>query len=82
MTPEHLTNGFYDGQGKSNGGHDLITNDQAKPWVVQKFGGTSVGKEPSQIAERIVKQYLQTNRVAVVCSARSTTLKIEGTTNR
>ncbi len=82
MGHEYLTNGFHEVQSENNNAHDLIVNDQFKPWVVQKFGGTSVGKEPGQIVERIVKQYLQENRVAVVCSARSSTLKVEGTTNR
>ncbi|CCH41575.1 aspartate kinase [Wickerhamomyces ciferrii] len=51
-------------------------------WVVQKFGGTSVGKFPEKIADDIVKVYSQTNRVAVVCSARSSKTKSEGTTSR
>lgn len=52
------------------------------PWVVQKFGGTSVGKFPEDIAEKIVKVYSENYRVAVVCSARSTNTKEEGTTTR
>ncbi|EUC44105.1 hypothetical protein COCMIDRAFT_38000 [Bipolaris oryzae ATCC 44560] len=50
-------------------------------WVVLKFGGTSVGKFPENIAD-IVKAGLQTNRAAIVCSARSNNTKLEGTTNR
>ncbi|KAF2142880.1 uncharacterized protein K452DRAFT_317779 [Aplosporella prunicola CBS 121167] len=50
-------------------------------WVVLKFGGTSVGKFAVNIAE-IVKAGLDGNRVAIVCSARSTSVKLEGTTNR
>lgn len=41
-----------------NGSHNLqnfLHNDNSKPWVVQKFGGTSVGKFPDQIADKIVK---------------------------
>ncbi|KAI7688641.1 hypothetical protein KC353_g19929, partial [Hortaea werneckii] len=44
-------------------------------WVVQKFGGTSVGKFPTKIAEDIVLAGLNpphNQRIAVVCSARST----------
>lgn len=52
------------------------------PWVVQKFGGTSVGKFPLEIANDVVKSYSQDFRVAVVCSARSTDTKAEGTTTR
>lgn len=50
---------------------------------MQKFGGTSVGKFPVKIAEDIVKVGLQPGkRIAVVCSARSSTTKDQGTTNR
>ncbi|KAI4124888.1 MAG: hypothetical protein LQ347_005563 [Umbilicaria vellea] len=51
-------------------------------WIVQKFGGTSVGKFADKIAEDIVKASLSTNRIAVVCSARSSHNKADGTTNR
>ncbi|ODV83558.1 hypothetical protein CANARDRAFT_9378 [[Candida] arabinofermentans NRRL YB-2248] len=51
-------------------------------WVVQKFGGTSVGKFSEKIADDIVKVYSETNRVVIVCSARSTQTKSEGTTTR
>lgn len=51
-------------------------------WLVQKFGGTSVGKYPLNIANNIVKVHSERHRVAVVCSARSTETKSEGTTTR
>ncbi|KAJ5231983.1 hypothetical protein N7468_004939 [Penicillium chermesinum] len=51
-------------------------------WVVQKFGGTSVGKFALKIIEQVVQPSLAENRVAVVCSARSSSTKAEGTTNR
>jgi len=41
-----------------NGNHDapiLISNSPEKPWVVQKFGGTSIGKFAVNIAEEIVR---------------------------
>ena len=50
--------------------------------MVQKYGGTSVGKLPVKIAEEIVVPAIAKNRIAVVCSARSTSSKSEGTTNR
>ncbi|QDS69977.1 hypothetical protein FKW77_002994 [Venturia effusa] len=50
-------------------------------WVVQKFGGTSVGKFALPIAS-IVKSGLLHSRIAVVCSARSSYDKASGTTNR
>lgn len=51
-------------------------------WIVQKFGGTSVGKFAKDIAINIVKKYNENNPIAVVCSARSTQTKSEGTTTR
>ena len=57
-------------------------NDPTKPWIVQKFGGTSVGKAPDVIAGQIVKQWLETHRVVAVFSARSGESKLAGTTNR
>ncbi|KAI9826878.1 MAG: Aspartokinase [Thelocarpon impressellum] len=51
-------------------------------WIVQKFGGTSIGKFASNIAEKIVRPNLADNRLAIVCSARSSLSKAEGTTNR
>lgn len=51
------------------------------PWVVQKYGGTSVGKFLTTIVDSITPSYLQTNRVVIVCSARSGQTKALGTTN-
>ena len=74
-------------------------------WLVQKYGGTSVGKFASQIAENIVpyaqiltlcppikialnffimnrcSDYLDRYKLAIVCSARSSSTKALGTTN-
>ncbi|KAL9102776.1 MAG: hypothetical protein Q9163_002094 [Psora crenata] len=50
-------------------------------WVVQKFGGTSLGKFPDGVAD-IIKSNLPNKRIAVVCSARSSHTKNEGTTTR
>ncbi len=33
----------------------LLKNTSSRGWVVQKFGGTSVGKFPDKIAEDIVR---------------------------
>nr|XP_036583020.1 aspartokinase [Colletotrichum truncatum]KAF6791916.1 aspartokinase [Colletotrichum truncatum] len=57
-------------------------NTSSNGWVVQKFGGTSVGKFPDKIATDIVRASLSNNKVVVVCSARSTGKKVEGTTSR
>ncbi|KAH7393255.1 aspartate kinase-like protein [Cadophora sp. MPI-SDFR-AT-0126] len=57
-------------------------NDSEGGWVVQKFGGTSVGKFAVNIAEDIVRPSLKDNKIVVVCSARSTGKKVEGTTSR
>lgn len=53
-------------------------------WIVQKYGGTSVGKFLPTITSQIVPSYLASNpnlRLALVCSARSGSTKAKGTTN-
>ncbi|KAF8984962.1 Aspartokinase [Podila verticillata] len=65
--------------GANTNGH---SGHQHRPWIVQKFGGTSIGKFMDTITGTIVQSYLPTNRVAVVCSARSSESKSLGTTNR
>ncbi|TFK41417.1 Aspartate/glutamate/uridylate kinase [Crucibulum laeve] len=55
--------------------------DPSAKWLVQKFGGTSVGKFAVKIAEDIVSNYIDQNKVAIVCSARSGSTKALGTTN-
>ncbi|PVG03252.1 putative HOM3-L-aspartate 4-P-transferase [Serendipita vermifera] len=57
------------------------STDPDTPWLVQKFGGTSVGKFAVKIAEDAVSGYLDNYKVAVVCSARSGSTKALGTTN-
>lgn len=52
-----------------------------KPWLVQKYGGTSLGKLPDTICGNIIPSYLQEYNVAVVCSALSGTIKSNGTTS-
>lgn len=52
-----------------------------KPWIIQKYGGTSLGKLLPTITGEIIPQYLENNRVAVVCSAISGTSKSLGTTS-
>ncbi|KAI8969173.1 Aspartate/glutamate/uridylate kinase [Mycotypha africana] len=58
------------------------SNNAELPWVVQKFGGTSVGKFLDNIANEVIKEYVKHNRLVVVCSARSGKDKQTGTTNR
>ncbi|KAF2788399.1 aspartate kinase [Melanomma pulvis-pyrius CBS 109.77] len=53
----------------------------SKPWIVQKYGGTSIGKLLVTITGSILPEYLQSYNVAVVCSARSSTSKSHGTTS-
>ncbi|KAF5351159.1 hypothetical protein D9756_008284 [Leucocoprinus leucothites] len=57
------------------------TIDPSAKWLVQKFGGTSVGKFAVRIAEDIVANYIDQHKVAIVCSARSGSTKALGTTN-
>lgn len=55
--------------------------DPSVKWLVQKYGGTSVGKFALRICEDIVPEYLDQHKVAIVCSARSGSTKALGTTN-
>ncbi|KAI0824794.1 aspartate kinase [Trametes gibbosa] len=57
------------------------TADPAAKWLVQKYGGTSVGKFAAKIAQDIIPEYLDQHKVAIVCSARSGSTKALGTTN-
>ncbi|KXN69025.1 aspartate kinase [Conidiobolus coronatus NRRL 28638] len=59
-----------------------LSNSSDEPWIIQKFGGTSIGKFLPSICYTIVREALVGNRVAVVCSARSTDVKAKGTTSR
>jgi hypothetical protein len=52
MAPHAEMNGLVDAA--TNGDALARRNPQNRGWIVQKFGGTSVGKFPAQIAERIV----------------------------
>jgi aspartate kinase len=63
---------------------------QSEQWIVQKYGGTSVGKFLPAITSQIVPSYLSAAasatdgrrlRIALVCSARSGSTKAKGTTN-
>ncbi|KKY29238.1 putative aspartokinase [Phaeomoniella chlamydospora] len=78
MAAPNLPNGIS-GHGQPNG---LVTVALETPssWVIQKFGGTSVGKFAVNIVDKVVR--LAAHRVAIVCSARSSSSKLEGTTNR
>ena len=55
--------------------------EAARPWIVQKFGGTSIGKFLGEITGSIIPQSMSKRRVAVVCSALSNTEKSAGTTS-
>ncbi|KAI9850689.1 MAG: Aspartokinase [Thelocarpon superellum] len=80
MPPAVVTNGHADPG--SDPDPPLQGNVSEGRWIVQKFGGTSIGKFASNIAQDIVRTTLSHHRVAVVCSARSSHSKLEGTTNR
>ncbi|KAL6925565.1 hypothetical protein ACO0SA_000163 [Hanseniaspora valbyensis] len=61
-----------------------MVHQEETNWIVQKFGGTSIGKFHDNIVNDIIKNYSQDQlkKVMVVCSARSTYNKEEGTTSR
>ncbi|WVN90867.1 uncharacterized protein L203_106110 [Cryptococcus depauperatus CBS 7841] len=55
--------------------------DENVPWVIQKYGGTSVGKSLENITQIVESYIADGSRVAIVCSARSSQTKALGTTN-
>ncbi|XBW35808.1 hypothetical protein QEN19_001381 [Hanseniaspora menglaensis] len=61
-----------------------MVHQEESNWIVQKFGGTSIGKFHDNIVKDIIKDYSQKKlkKVMVVCSARSSYNKEEGTTSR
>ena len=75
MTIDDVRNGHYSGSSTPD-------RPGSSGSVVQKFGGTSVGKFAREIVANVVKPNLVKHNVAVVCSAVSATVKAEGTTNR
>ncbi|WPG97911.1 Hypothetical protein R9X50_00069400 [Acrodontium crateriforme] len=85
-TPQVVHNGHSPAANGAIEGRISHTEERDLPgganWVVQKFGGTSVGKFAVKIAEDIVAVGAKEQRIAIVCSARSTNTKSEGTTNR
>ncbi|KAI1268386.1 aspartate kinase [Xylariaceae sp. FL1019] len=52
-----------------------------RPWLVQKFGGTSLGKLLATICSTIIPNYNEEHRLVVVCSALSGDTKASGTTS-
>ncbi|KAI0593949.1 aspartate kinase [Biscogniauxia sp. FL1348] len=54
---------------------------ETKPWLVQKYGGTSLGKLLDTICSTIIPRYSRDHDLVIVCSALSGTLKASGTTS-
>lgn len=75
MTIDTVPNGHYAGSAEPK-------PPVSSGFVVQKYGGTSVGKFASKIVADVIKPSLAKDNVAVVCSAISAKLKVDGTTNR
>ncbi|KAK4937185.1 Aspartokinase [Elasticomyces elasticus] len=59
----------------------MIASAPYRPWLVQKYGGTSVGKLLDAITDSIIPAYVKDYNLAVVCSARSASKKAAGTTS-
>ncbi|KAI1417608.1 aspartate kinase [Hypoxylon sp. FL1857] len=59
----------------------MVTATESKPWLVQKYGGTSLGKLLDTICTSIIPQYATGHNLIVVCSAFSGTVKASGTTS-
>ncbi|GKT71167.1 aspartate kinase [Colletotrichum tofieldiae] len=52
-----------------------------RPWLVQKYGGTSLGKLLETICSKIIPSHLRDYNLVVVCSALSGSTKASGTTS-
>ena len=59
----------------------MSVGDTERPWVVQKYGGTSLGKMLEEICGNIIPKSFESDNVAVVCSALSFSSKSTGTTS-
>ncbi|KIV85551.1 hypothetical protein PV11_01233 [Exophiala sideris] len=77
MTSAASTNGVDYATPVTNG----TSTPKSRSTNVLKFGGTSIGKFPEDIVN-VVKSSTVGNDVAIVCSARSSSTKAAGTTNR
>ena len=103
MGTETLTNGYHSPEESLLLNHHVAPpcDQEARRWVIHKYGGTSAANFPKRIAEDIVRSAAhiwrlqlskvadsygrpatKNNRIAVVCSARSSSGKTDGTTNR
>ncbi|KAL9009817.1 MAG: hypothetical protein Q9173_005185 [Seirophora scorigena] len=75
------TQRLCNGDPEAHGIH--VPNGTERPrLVVQKFGGTSIGKFPLEIVRDVIMPNNVEGKVVVVCSARSSTSKPEGTTEK
>ena len=52
---------------------DFLRNDPKKKWVVQKFGGTSVGKFADRVVDDVVKYICQVLKKQAVIDLESQT---------
>ncbi|TRX89234.1 hypothetical protein FHL15_009932 [Xylaria flabelliformis] len=52
------------------------------PYIIQKFGGTSLGKYSPNIVNNVIIPHAGRHKIIAVCSARSLDSKVCGTTNR
>ncbi|KAI8665525.1 Aspartokinase [Fusarium sp. Ph1] len=59
----------------------METPDTGKHWLVQKYGGTSLGKLLDSISNHIIPSYYHDYNLAIVCSAISGSSKASGTTS-
>ncbi|KAI1335766.1 aspartate kinase [Xylariaceae sp. FL0016] len=59
----------------------MVSLARRMPWLVQKYGGTSLGKLLDNICGSIISRYAKDHRLVVVCSALSGSVKASGTTS-
>ncbi|WDK22697.1 aspartate kinase [Colletotrichum graminicola] len=59
----------------------LGANDSSRPWLVQKYGGTSLGKLLDSICSNIIPSHRRDHNLVIVCSALSGSTKAGGATS-
>ncbi|KAJ0159324.1 putative aspartokinase [Colletotrichum tanaceti] len=60
---------------------EAVGDPDNRPWLVQKYGGTSLAKLLDPICSKIIPSHLRDYNLVVVCSALSGSAKASGTTS-
>ncbi|KAK2049516.1 aspartate kinase [Colletotrichum somersetense] len=69
------------GVNDSSSSSSSSSSSNSRPWLVQKYGGASLGKLLETICTNIIPSHRRDHNLVVVCSALSGTVKAGGTTS-